>query len=377
MLIFNEVPGPFPWYDKQEKTNRFRKNAVYSLFYKLIAPNDALLPLQYKRQIAASVLQFWKITQVDTGKVIDLTENIALVKTGSFGNEDYFYYGGGQLTLNGAPLKIPYGFWESSFQFSDNTFAYSEMFFIPENSFSVNDAVIGFIKLEWYNVSGDVPPFYYSDQIAGIPVYRNVVYLDSFITASEPVLTQTTAKDGDENDIPLFQKVSIPYNINLYAPDFLKLALVIISLHDTINFTSADGIYSGQINSISTQTKVEAPGAYATVDLSFEQDLAVVNRTCSTNLIAATPGVFYNYLKATKGDFRISYVGGNIVMTDPNLIGKTGYAVYSQQDGNFINFANLTYDANAGSFSIIQPGYDIVPDWYIFVFFNLFEPTLP
>jgi hypothetical protein len=113
------------------------------------------------------------------------------------------------------------------------------------------------------------------------------------------------------------------------------------------------------------------------VVLLFEQDLAVVNRACSTNMIIQPPVIQFNYLKATLDDTRIDYDGShNIVFTSPVLKGRSGYAVYSQQDAAFINFDYLTYDPVAGTFTISQPGYDIIAGYYIFVFYHLLDITL-
>ena len=377
MIIFNEIPGPFPWYDKIEKTNRYRKNCQGQQDYKLVAPKNALIPFQYRRLIDASEVARWVIQRKDTGENIEITENIAQVKRVTLDIYDYFYYGGGALLQGGQPLNLAPGFYNSGLIFSDGSKCYSEQFWVPPNSFNVGDTDIGFLKLEWYHIAGDISPFYYSDKVDGLPVFRCVVYLDTFVTESEPVVTQTAVKDGDDNDVPTFIKVEIPYKINLFVPDFLKKALVLVQLHDTINFSSADGVSSGQINSIAAQIQSEAPGCMSVVDLLFLQLLSVVNRTCSSNLIKTVSPITFNYFIIKNTDLNYSYDDeGRVVVTSSLLVGKTGYGVFATQIPNFFTPDMITYNAGAGSFTITATAFDLVDGQELFVFYNLIDVTL-
>jgi hypothetical protein len=378
------VPGPFPVYDKLQKQNRYRKNcAGQQLDYKLISPKDALLPWQYRRLTAASEMTTWKIVKVDTGDILDITENIAfgVIHTETLEGYDYFYYGGDGLQFSDDTLRLTYGYYYFGLEFSDGSAAYSELFFIPEDSFSITDApeYVNYIKLEWYNLGGDIAPFYYSGLYEDDSlIFRCVCYLDSIITESQPVLTQTTAKDGDDQDIPIFQRVDIPYIINTFVPDFLKRAFVLMPLHDTINYTSADGIDSGQFDTVSVTVKSEAPGCMSSVDLSFKQALAVVNRACATNLIKTPTGTTYNYFKVQNTDSEHYDINdlGQVVVTSSLLMGKTGYGIYAPQIPNFIDRSLITYDGTGGSFTITAPGFVLIDGGYLYVFYNLVDLDL-
>lgn len=48
MLLYNELPTVFPWYDKIGKQQRYRENAAKMCDYRLLNPRDRLLPFQFK-----------------------------------------------------------------------------------------------------------------------------------------------------------------------------------------------------------------------------------------------------------------------------------------------------------------------------------------
>lgn len=275
MLIFEELPTAFPWYDKLEKQTRYKDHGDGVCDYKLIAPKNSLLPFQFRKISTKKIPVVWKIFEINTNiEVAEITAFLSQLKYKTLGDYDYFYYDGSTL----GALDLGFGFYYSRLELSDGSFLYSEMFTVPEIPFS-NSAATKYLKLVWYN-SADLDPFYFNDQTGGIPYFQNVVYLDSFVNASEPQITEDGTKDGNDEVIPTFQKASIQYQITAMVPDYLKVALVLMQLHDKIILTEPGGIREGEIKKVSTNSSVESGGFLSVVDILFFQDLLIINRGC-------------------------------------------------------------------------------------------------
>jgi len=287
-MIYNSTPGAFPWYEKKEQQNRYRENCEADCDMALISPKNALLPWQWYRPRTPRPILGWIIENVTTGATFDLAPSIATkIKARTMEGNDYFYYDGSALTVKPAtgpnvPLNLPTGFYQSVLLFGGvGNNRTSEMFFIPPNdAFNVEDININYLKLTWSNPC-NILPFYYEDQ-----VFKNVVYLDTMITASEPELSQDATKDGDDNDIPTFQKTVIPYYINLFVPDFLKVALFVIQMHKNVTLVSKNGINTANLKYIKVDSQVDVPGCKSTVKITFQQDIAIILGSCCDNLVA-------------------------------------------------------------------------------------------
>lgn len=290
MAIFNALPVAFPWYDKLEKQNRYRENALPVCDYKLITPRDALLPFQFYKTSNLQRPSAWTIRNVNTKvTVATLTPSLSQIVGKTVRGQDYFYYVPTvALTTTGGTLSLATGFYESLLTFPNGYIAYSEMFYVPPASFALaGQGTTKYIRLEWYNAAGDIPPIFY----ANTPVFKNIVFLDTFITASEPEIEQDGTKDGNDETIPTFQKALIRYRITDMLPDFLKLAIVLMEMHDTVNITTPGGLYSGNIEKMETNTAPDDTGALAVVDILFQHDVAMVKKGCNNNMALTTPGL--------------------------------------------------------------------------------------
>lgn len=288
MLVFNEIMTPFPWYDKLEKQNRYKPNCDSVCDYKLITPKNALLPFMLMKPKTGNITS-WQITNLGKGNTINLSGNLTKIHKKAIEGMDYFYYNGSQLVMpnpaggGNVTLNLEPGFYQSVITYAAGPGSTSELLFVPENSFAVG-AANDFLKLQWYNTY-DLRPFYYSEKTGAIPYFINTVYLDTFITTRDPEVSIDSKKDGDDESFPTFQKVTINHTIHAYVPDFLKLALVIMGIHDTISIETAGGIFKGDIKNITTDITTDAPGCMSLVTLKFDQDLAVVNRSCADGMV--------------------------------------------------------------------------------------------
>ena len=86
----------------------------------------------------------------------------------------------------------------------------------------------------------------------------------------------------------------------------------------------------------------------------------------------------YDYYLVFNTDIR--YNAGTLTFADPYLIGKTGYAIYAQQLSQFfsvIQDADIHYDSVAGSFTILSAGFSLINDYYLVIYPNKYDTTIP
>jgi hypothetical protein len=280
-MIFDELPIAFPWYDNQQKQNRFKENVENLTPYGLISPKNSLLPFQFKRTPIVTPPTEWLITNIDTGAILDISGQIAAqLRQGNIPGRatSYFYYDGAAIT----GVNLAKGYYQSSLSWGLDDTYYSEVFQIPDCAFNVG-AVNEFLQLVWYN-NTDIDPIFYNDLAGdGTPYFKNVIYLDSFIHASDPEVVEDHETDGADNDIPTFQKAIRRYHIADMMPDFLKLALVVMQMHDHVFLTTRKGLRTGELSEISVTPALEQNGAFSTVEIAFEESI-MIKKGCGDNM---------------------------------------------------------------------------------------------
>lgn len=292
-MLYNELPTAFPWYEKLQQQDRYAENVAPVCDYKLITPRDALLPFEIKKPPAGAMPIVWEIFEINSNTLITtLTGSIAakirvyLVE----GNEYYIYDG---TTLG---IALAAGYYYSKLTWADDLAYYSEMFFIPDDgAFNVGaDGATQFLKIEWWNTADIRPILYNAKDDNDVPYFRNVAYLDTFVTASEPTIDEDGERDGYDQVIITFQKVTFPYRITTAVPNFLKNALVMLSLHDHKNITTNFGIRSGDPEKVVVTSATDANGAISIVDILF-QELIVMKKGCGENMatdcVGFTPAI--------------------------------------------------------------------------------------
>lgn len=284
-MLFDELPITFPWYKKLEQQNRYRENAEPYCDYQLISPVNALLPFQFIKTKNSETVNSWQILEANSGALIAAITNLGVLRFKNIEGKRYVTYPGGALTTAGGVMALPVGFYYSRIQFTGGETFYSEMFFVPAAGFSnSSDLNTDFLRLEWWN-NTDVRPLFYNDLNAGKPYFRNVIYLDTFITASEPEIIQEGEKNGDDETVITFQKAFIRYRVHTIVADFVKKALHLMPLHSNIELTTPHAIRSGQIINVSVSSAMEAGGSLSIVDILFEQTVAMIKKNCADNMV--------------------------------------------------------------------------------------------
>jgi hypothetical protein len=283
-MSFKKLPTAFPWYSRLERQNRFRENVRNLAEYGLLSPRDGLLPFQFMHP-GQGVVQNWVIFNRATGALVATMDSGSLsqVRTVVRESRRYFYYGGGLLnTTGGGGLALSEGLYYSRIGFSDGTNVFSEVFRVPACSWGVG-GVSDFLKLEWWNDT-DLRPIFYQDLSLGLPYFRNIVYLDTFVHTSEPEVLEEGEKDGDDKIVPTFQKAIVKYRVTDLVPDFLKVALVVMQMHDHVILTTPGGMETGEIDSIITNTQSEQGGGFSTVDIIYQEEIAMIKKGCGDNM---------------------------------------------------------------------------------------------
>jgi len=71
---------------------------------------------------------------------------------------------------------------------------------------------------------------------------------------------------------------------------------------------------------------------------------------------------------------------GGLTFTDPYLKGKSGYAIYVQQNSAFFSVTpgqDVDYDSIGGSFTIVSDGFSLLEGYYLVIYPNKYDTTIP
>lgn len=294
-MIFNNLPVTFPWYDKIEKQNRSKVGADGVCDYKLHTPYNAILPFQFRRLRNLFGPETWEIYNANTNQVVaDLMPSLIKIQAASLGNYDYFFYDGSLLTTTEGVLDLDRQmFYYSKITMQNGQQFFSELFFVPEISINVlGTESTQFLKLTFYN-DADLPPLHFNG------TFKQIVYLETHVHASEPEVEEESTPDGYDNQIPTFQKVVIKFRMAVLVPDFLKIALSTLPLYDHVFILTEGSKYEGEVFRLSTSASIEEDGLLSVVDVLFEEDVAMIKKNCPENLpiyfppIGGEPELFY------------------------------------------------------------------------------------
>lgn len=276
MSIYNELPTAFPWYDKKEKQHRFRENVEGTCGYKLISPNNGLLPFQLRVETGLARPTAMAIWSLCDEQVMDLTNNIPLLQAKTTEKGINAYYNGEAMqfkagTRPATNLEIPEGTYYATLSFASGETYYSEVFTVVKD-------LSQYMRIEYSN-SCDIDPIIYKDNS-----WKNILYLDTFVHVAEPEIEEDGERDGSDQLIPTYQKLTVKYRFSVTVPDFVKIAITSMQMHDNVAMTSSNAIRSGKIDRMTTASTVESGGAYSTVDVIMEQ-LLMMKQSCCEEMV--------------------------------------------------------------------------------------------
>lgn len=211
----------------------------------------------------------WKIITC-CGTEIDVSNNIPLISKSMFSDGFRYFYAGDPLLFSAnTPLDLPDGNYYSYIEFDRGDKMYSEVFTSQKDRSP-------YMMIEFWN-SCDIDPLVYSNG------WKQRMYIDSFIHASEPEVEEDGERDGNDMLIPTFQRMITRYRFSAIVPDYMKIALVSLQLHDNILITTEKGTRTGKVDRLSTSTSIEDNGAYSTTDVIIDQ-YVMVKKACCSNI---------------------------------------------------------------------------------------------
>ena len=276
MKLIKELPTVLPFFTDIRNQNRFKENVKKKCPFQLLSPKNAFLPFIIQIPKGSAKPTSFKLISLN-GSETDLSNNIGILKAIDFEDFAYCYYKGETLVFKHETIEQELNL-KGSFYIElniDNVFYFSEVFVMKEeitNSEFSND----FIKIEFWD-SKDIEPIRYRDG------FKQEIYLDTFIHTSEPEIEEETEPDGNNNLNPTFSKLVIKQKMEILVPDFLKIALMTLPMHEEIKVFDQNK-REGKIDRTKVTPTTVANGAFATLEIVFETDI-LTKTLCDENKI--------------------------------------------------------------------------------------------
>lgn len=286
MKLFNELPTILPFYTDQRNQNRFKENVKKNCHFKLLSPNNRMLPFMIKLPKGSPKPTSMKLINCDNSVEYDISENINKLKASDFESESYCWnIGDVSWTYGGTRMSFKGTFY--LFLLINNIEYYSEVFCmtsrITVNKLGQNTFSDDLIKIEFYDEK-DIEPLRYRHGMS------QHVYLETYIHTSEPEIEEENEPDGTNQPIPTFQKMVVRQKMELYVPDFLKNALMSLQLHEKIKVFDQNKRI-GDIDRIKITSSPDETGAFSNVSIALETDV-LVKTECDSNKQATNPNLW-------------------------------------------------------------------------------------
>lgn len=90
------------------------------------------------------------------------------------------------------------------------------------------------------------------------------------------------------------------------------------------------------------------------------------------------PSTKFDYYIVFNNDIR--WNEGLLTFSDPYLVGKTGYAIYAQQNSQFFSVTqdvDIHYNSIDGTFTVLSAGFELIDNYYLVVYPNKYDTTIP
>lgn len=298
-MLFENLPLSLPFYPGLKFQDRFRQNVAKAPHIHQLAPYDGLLPFQIRKPILSELpialyircAGDYSLDEYLDGATDTIVGNLSPFISTMFDATTLdgmdvitFKEATNSLGMVGSAVAggLLHGVYYLHAVFSDATEWVSELFRVPEDRFPWNDPTLcNYPSLKWWHGS-DIAPIHYP----GDTSFFSRVYLDTFITASEPTYEAVVEKDGNGEVFPTFQKMVIKYRLSQIVPDFLKVAFYVMQMHDNVILTTEKGIRSGEIKNLDISSTLTNDGSFSQVEILFEQTTLLINTSCEDNMEA-------------------------------------------------------------------------------------------
>lgn len=275
MKLFNELPTILPFYTDIRNQDRQKETVRRNCSIPLFSPHNAFLPFTIQLPKDSPAPTSWKLLNMNDDLVIDISNNIPLLKAFNFEDFCFAYYKGEKITFEYESISQDMDLTGSHYLALeiDGVTYYSEVFKmdsrITDETFSNQ-----FVKIVFWDEK-DIDPIRYRDE------FKQWVFFDTFIHESDPQIEEDTEPDGQANEIPTFQKLIVRQKIEVIVPDFLKIALLTLQMHDNVEVHEKNK-RSGMIDRLTVTPTTEDNGSISTVEMNFETDI-LVKTACEGN----------------------------------------------------------------------------------------------
>jgi hypothetical protein len=321
-MLFNNLPNSLPWYPRIFQQDRLRNHVSKDMVFAQLAPYNGILPFQFFKQPTSEVPVHWKIKKAcedatmqdyldgfEDAVAVDLSSFLSptYLEWGTLDGKDYFMFKNATNAGITAAIDLEPGLYYMEMKFTQgivdpvlgivpvdgispaapfNGYFTSEIFRVPEKRFGWGESDLNCeaVIFKWYHNS-DLSPLHYP----GDGSFYNLLYLDSFITASEPEVEIEGERDGNNELIPTFQKAAIKYKLSALVPDFIKVALYVMQIHDYKELITDRALRRGELKNIDVTHDGTSDEAYSQVTVTFEQMSLLATTSCEQAMDEPAP----------------------------------------------------------------------------------------
>lgn len=287
--INSEVKLPLRWYAKEGLKNKYRRNCLdmeSNCGYRLLMPNDTILPFQFFYENNDATIVRWQVYDLDGVATISLDQSmLTIIEVSNTDTPvDYVVFDGRNL---GGTI-IPQGYHYCEIEDSRGNIFYSEDFFTVGKS--EEEMMLCHSYLAW---SHDC-------QFVG-----NIMYPMGFVArmyfetgvepvSQSPVIVREYDENGNKDKILRRQRRETTFSLDVgYVPWYLADALTEMSLHKNIYYNLPNDMGEGQLTQVNVKTKWDEFGVncVAFTEIEFQLADATVTDGCCDDDIIPPPAV--------------------------------------------------------------------------------------
>ena len=278
MALKKELPTVLPWYENLQNQIRFRENNKdVEIYRNITSVEEYFIPFVFKVPKGYGRPIEWKIKQMN-GITIDISSQINLLYYIEYDDFLYIYYFG--TYGNGFSIGIPVvGYFWMEIKFPNAHPSYGKTYY-SEVLFAKCDRNT-YLDIHFSN-EGDIEPIRYRNG------FKQIAILDTFLHTAEPEIEEEGERDGENNLIPTFVKMTVRQNAEVIVPDYMKTALSSLQMHDNIWIGNGyNG--SGDIDRATVTAQTDETGAFSSVIIDFQTDV-MSKKICDNNKPALNSG---------------------------------------------------------------------------------------
>lgn len=271
------IKQPVRFYNSLNQQNRFRKGAGATVF-KLISPNDYILPFQIRRPAGVMPITVFKYVSVEDGSEINLLTAIASFELETFPFSDF-----DQIVHYGSESHsaiVPEG--DYYLEVSDGVSTwYSEVISVIDFDTTLQTSSCVLSKIEYWSTC-DIADVYFR----GAKQYKNIVYLDLDIGKPNYPYNEEGTQDAEGNFKEDYKRLDKQYFIQGVFPEYFLDAITQLPLYTgttgTVEITTHRGI-TGDVDTIAVNPEWQDDyGVWAKTDILFVTEYIFKANCCDS-----------------------------------------------------------------------------------------------